>query len=70
MKTISAYRSEDGTIHETRQDAAVADLIHLIGIPKDYAALIVENSDDIIELLRCLSGASYIRAYLPPPEAA
>ena len=69
MKAISAYRAEDGSLHETRESAAIADLI-LLGFDAAAAARIIEMAEQVESVLRDATGRGYIPAYFPPPAEA
>jgi len=69
MKAISAYRAEDGSLHETREGAAIADLI-LLGFDAAAASRIVEMAEEVESVLRDATGRGYIPAYFPPSVEA
>lgn len=72
MKAISAYRSEDGTLHETREGAACADLVSM-GFDLNTARQIIDQRTEIDAVFRQASGLGHIPVYYPslePPEAA
>lgn len=64
MKTVSAYRAEDGSLHETREGAAVADLI-VAGFDEMAAANIVFHRKTILEVLGQLDRFAHIPVYYP-----
>ncbi|MGV0879498.1 hypothetical protein V6767_20395 [Martelella sp. FLE1502] len=60
MKEITAYEATDGTIHKTRESAAMSDLIHLDHTQNEgpdciiheiEAEFIVQNRKKIIDIL-------------------
>lgn len=69
MQTVQAYRAGNGSIHETRESAAVADLVDLLGLHENAANMIVHKHKAVSEILNQISGLAYITAYLPQPEA-
>ncbi|MFE3839526.1 hypothetical protein [Pseudogemmobacter sonorensis] len=69
MKSISAYRAEDGTLHETHDGAAVADLMTM-GFGIEGARKILDRRTDIERLFREVSGIGYIPAYYPDLSGA
>lgn len=77
MKTISAFRADDGSLHETREGAAGADLAAM-GFPAEAVALMIERRADIEAIFRQISGLEHIPVYYPElltsppplPEAA
>ncbi|MFC0280537.1 hypothetical protein ACFOHK_08370 [Falsigemmobacter intermedius] len=69
MKTVSAYRAEDGSLHETREGAAVADLV-AAGFDPAIASQIIERRAVVEDVLRQLTGRAHIPAYYPPLEDA
>lgn len=69
MKSVSAYRAEDGSLHETREAAARADLI-AIGFDSKAAAQIIERRSELELIFQQVAGYGYIPAYFPeaPPS--
>lgn len=64
MKSVSAYRAEDGSLHETREAAARADLV-AIGFDSAVAAQIIERREELTLIFQQASGYGYIPAYFP-----
>lgn len=69
MKSINAYRAEDGSIHETREAAARADII-AIGFDSKAATQIIERRSELELIFQQVAGYGYIPAYLPQPETS
>lgn len=69
MKSVSAYRAEDGSIHETREGAARADLV-VLGFDSASAAKIIEHREEVTRIFQQVDGLSYIPVHYPDPAIA
>lgn len=68
MKSISAYIAEDGSLHETRESAAVRDLMG-VGFTEPVARLILEHRADLGKVFREASGLDYLPVHYPAHKA-